>query len=282
MDKAKGTFKQQGSILLLSLLIVIGALAASISLGSLVIGNIQLSRISQFSLTAFYKAESGLEQAMYYIRKEFKGKSDIQGNCDDGLTLFGSDCTRTLSYKNIIEFWTIYRNQSVQFDLTDTADNPTISAGIESLKFDCPQTVSLWLDISFVPVVSSGGIWQGDYINTKHYLKPCDAAINVYVLNDFEVGKSYLVNVKALYNNFLKTGSSALKIYAYPQDDGSGTQKDFSSYLKITSTGKDSSSNQVIELEMPKRSPASSFYDYVLFSERTIQKTPVACFVNCA
>src|SRR3989344_3025445 len=163
---------QHGSTLLLSLLIVMGAIAAAVSLASLVIGNIQQAKMTYYSTIAFYRAESGIEQALYSIRKNLSYPNDISATCAlGGITV--PNCAMTPTFNSAtLEYSTILENQSVQFDVINF-NSLNIRSGVDRLQIVCPNTSSLWLEISYVPITQPGGegaLWQVNEADKKSML----------------------------------------------------------------------------------------------------------------
>jgi len=241
------------------MLIVIGTLAASVSFGTLVVSNIQRSKLSAFSMEAYYEAESGIEQALYQIRKErIYPDNNILPACISG-------CERNVSYSSQAIIPPIKKDAVAQLDIFDSTGE--IEAGVSRLEILCsPSTPPVWLDITFLPVTKQSSNWIVDPANTGKRLKPCDGS--TIVVTEFETDKSYVVRIKSLYGN-----SPQLTVTAFDKD-AQGSEVDIATKLKIQAIGSSQTGDieQKIIVDMPLRSPLAAFYDYVLFSEETIRK----------
>lgn len=85
---------QQGTSLLLTLLILTAVLSIALGVAGLMLGEIKISREVPKSLRAYYAAEAGIERSLYDARKG-AGASDIGSppSCSGGgaVCLDGSD-----------------------------------------------------------------------------------------------------------------------------------------------------------------------------------------------
>lgn len=259
--------KEKGSVLLLSLLIVIGTVAASVSFGTVILSSYQRARLTVFSQNAFYDAESGMEQALYQIRKE--------GRTPNTLSSCISGCAISASYSKQAEIPSIPRDQSVQFDLVDPSGGA--SAGIQCFQIVCPLTNNVWLDVNTLPLSNSGGNWVIEAESTRHTFQPCDGqSNNTITVKGLDKARSYIVRIKSFYAD-----SPELSFQAFSEESPSCLNAvSLASKMTLTSTGVERQTEQKIIVDMPRRTPFSAFYDYVVFSEETIQKLQTSGFVN--
>lgn len=81
---------QEGSAIFLVVLVLTGILVAVLGINSLVIKGIKLSRNIAWSAPSYFAAETGMERALYYVRKKNMGfipdpkdeNNPINGNFD--------------------------------------------------------------------------------------------------------------------------------------------------------------------------------------------------------
>lgn len=254
---------RSGNVLIYALLIIAAVLSTTIVISNLVQSSLKETRYVASAGAAYYAAESGLEKALYNIRKiDFLPKD---GDCHVGF-----DCELSVDDKATAELsLNLKKNDTIQFDLFSLEDN-SLSDNAESmgLTWDGDDT---WLEVSLA-VWDKGGVidWQTqsapfvkDDLNVQKYLYSSGPAIN----NALSANKNYRVRVKALYGE-----AQNLKIKLSNADNLLGAPLAFPNFLKIKTVGSDHNSTQTIKAEMPRFSPLGGVFDYVLFSEEKIVK----------
>lgn len=254
---------QRGNVLIYALLIIAAILSTTIVISNLVQSSIKQMRFIADAQAAFYAAESGMEKALYSIRKN----DVLPENNDCGV---GPECEIEINDKEVAELsLNLTMNDSVQFDLFNPNDNSK-TAGIESISFEW-DTPSAWLEMSIVGWQVGSAIelpkWASgteiENLPVQKFLYSGGEAINNFV----SANKNYRVRVKALYNE-----ARRLRIKLFASDDLMGGQKPFLNFLKIKTIGTSAESTQTIRAEMPRYAPLGGLFDYVLFSEEIISK----------
>lgn len=246
-----------------ALLTIAAILSTSIVISNLVQNSIKQTRFIADAQAAFYNAESGMENALYSIRK-----NDVLP--EDGDCGISADCEVETSEKEVSELnLNLAANESVQFDLFNPEDS-ALTTGVESIGFqwDGPST---WLEVSAIswlagsplslPVWASGTEIKD--LPVQKFLYSGGAGISNFI----SPAKNYRVRVKALYGE-----ARNLRIRLFSADDLTGEQKPFPNFLKIKTIGDNAESTQTIRAEMPRYAPLSGLFDYVLFSEEIISK----------
>jgi len=254
---------QRGNVLIYALLIIAAILSTTIVISNLVQSSIKQTRFIADAQAAFYAAESGMEKALYSVRKD-----DVVP--ENGDCAAGADCQIEINDKEVAELnLNLAQNDSVQFDLFNPNDN-SAAAGIESIGFEWDNQ-SAWLEMSAVSWPSGSSVelpkWAVGMeikdLPAQKFLYSGGAAINNFVSS----GKNYRIRVKALYNQ-----ARNLRIKLFSTDNLQGEQKPFPNFLKIKTVGSNAESTQTLRAEMPRYAPLSGLFDYVLFSEEIISK----------
>lgn len=271
---------QKGNVLLLALLVMAGIMTAGLAIGTIILNEIKQARNIDFSALAYYAAESGVEEALYKLRKEDAVLSCPAGNCGaNGFCTLGgqepclrdagnlenqSSWARTADDKEWQIYGKIDKDNTLQVDLYDPDGNA--AAGIESLKIQwtpqCAPTETSTIDVSYIAWNPASG-WSVDTEKKFKYSSSASPVIN----NGFSGIKSYRVRIKALYCDI-----SNLVVTAWGNDNAAAPQVQIPARVVLNSVGQYSNLRQAIRMTMPRRSPMSGLYDYVLFSECSLVK----------
>jgi len=272
--------RQSGNVLLLALLVMAGIMTAGLAIGAIVLSEIRQARNIDFSILAYYAAESGVEQALYKFRKEDAvincpaGECDVNGFCaqggresciqSDGVLENQAAWARTVSDKELRIYGKIKKDESFQVDLYDP-DGGT-AAGIESVKIEwtqqCVPPATSTIEVSYISWNPATG-WSAASEKRFKYSALASPVIN----NGFASAKSYRVRIKALY-----CGISNLVFTAWANDNAAVPQVQIPARIVLDSRGKYGALRQAVKMTMPRRSPMSGLYDYVLFSECSLVK----------
>ena len=271
---------ENGNVLLLALLVMAVIMTAGLGIGAIILSEIKQARNIDFSAVAYYAAEAGVEQAIYKLRKENAvlvcpvGTCEENGFCSGGdkeacLTTEGnldnqSSWARTIVDREQQIYGKVDKDNSMQIDLFDPEN--AVAAGIESVKIEwtpnCIAPAVSMIEVGYIawdPVVG----WSDAVEQKFKYSALASPAIN----NGFSSAKSYRLRIKALYcdiNNVIIT--------AWGADNAALPQVAIPARIVLNSTGKYSTVRQAIRVTMPRRSPMSGLYDYVLFSECSLVK----------
>lgn len=269
----------QGNVLLLALLVMAGIMTAGLAIGAIIINEIRAAKNVDFASLAYYAAESGVEQALYKFRKEDAviecptGECGINGFCANGESCIRSNgilenqssWTRTVTNKEWQIYSKIKKDETLQVDLYDP-DNVTAAVGIESIKIEwtpqCVPPASSMIEVSYIAWNPSVG-WGEESEKRFKYSAIASPVIN----NGFSSTKAYRLRIKAFYCDI-----SNLIVTAWANNDANAPQVQIPARIILNSIGNFSNLRQAIKMTMPRKSPMSGLYDYVLFSECSLVK----------
>ena len=246
-----------------ALLTIAAVLSTTIVISNLVQNSIKETGFVSSAVAAYYAGESGLEKALFDIRK----KDVLPKNGDCGVDY---ECELTIDDQSTAELaLDLKKDQTVQFDLFNFEDN-SLSSKAESMGLSWLNNGS-WLEVTTVAWAAGAVIdWQQpsapfakEDLNVQKYLYSSGTAIN----NVLSANKNYRVRVKALYDD-----AQDLKIKLFNTDNLLGQQLAFPNFLNIKVVGSDRDSTQTVVAEMPRFSPLGGLFDYVLFSEGKLVK----------
>jgi len=249
----------QGSLMLMSILIMASMVTAASSYGVIAIQNIRQSISVDNGIRAYYTAESGIEDALYEIRKNETSLSSMDssgalsntGTWDRVITKDIQQLTKDI-LKN--DFWEV-NLYDADFSLS------SLSNPIKSIKLAWTGTGSEWIEVQIIPWTSTGSIGTP----TEQLFS---SASNPAIVNLLDSTSTlYRIRVKALYSDI-----ADMTITAHSGLNAGGSQVDIPGFLTIYSTGEFSRVNQVVRAQMPHRAPLSGNFGYVLFSEEDLIK----------
>ncbi len=269
-QKNKKTKKQtlcfrRGSVLLYSILLLAFMLPASIVITDLVRSSMRSSGYSQQGTAAFYAAEAGLESALYDLRKTSAPLSAIDGQTSAADTFF---------------------NPAARWTLTAIGTQP--NSTIDELRPGETATVEVFdFDNQFAPFASgltivwsgSGGEWLelawtgwdsvGNPTNTTTRRVMSHSESGTVI--DLTLGQPNAVAYSVLVKNVSLTQAEVITDIIIEANDANGPVL-LPAPVTLISTGRFGQSQQPLRAVFPRRSPLSSLYDYVLFSECTLDK----------
>lgn len=272
--------RQSGNVLLLALLVMAGIMTAGLGIGAIILNEIKQARNIDFSTVAYYAAESGVEQALYKLRKEDAVLNCPIGECgENGFCSAGdyeacirergdlsnqSSWKRTITDREAQVYGKINKDNSLQVDLYDPEGGT--AAGIESVKIEwTPQCVpppDSIIEVSYISWDPAAG-WS---ISSEQKFK-YSTLVSPVINNGFISSKSYRLRIKALYCDV-----SNVVVTAWGSDNASPPQIDIPAKIVLTSMGEYGALRQAVKMTMPRKSPMSGLYDYVLFSECSLVK----------
>lgn len=279
VEKSKVKSQKQGSVLLLSLLVMSGVLIVGASLGTISVLNLRQARVIDDAVIAFAAAESGAEQTLYQIRRVGATSATLDANPDhddspvsSGVPMGnGARWSRDLESTETTIFTSIPKDRSYEVVLWDP-EAPASPAGAESMTFAwddlCGGTSGLEVLATGWNPAAAGGFnpsvaFHGDSpALTFLHLDP------QVVDNDFMASKAYRVRLRAKNCDIFN-----LAITAYSTDDPSaGVQVPIPSRLAVESVGTYGTARQALELRLPRLQPLSGAFDFVIFSQCSILK----------
>ncbi len=253
------TRSQEGSLLLMSILILSGMITAASSFGVISLSNLKQSILTDNGARAFYAAESGVEDALYELRKN---ETAVASLASSGSLSNGGTWTRTVSTTIQSITRDIKKNDFFEVDLYDPdASLSSLGAPARSLKLAWSGSGSEWVEVQVASWTTSGTLGTPSTQTFSATSNP--ATVN---LPDASTAL-YRVRIKALYGDI-----TGMALSAYSGLNLGGSPVSIPAYLTVYATGAHSRANQVVRAQMPHRPPLSGQFGYVLFSEQDLIK----------
>lgn len=283
---------KNGSALLLAFLIMTAILSSVLYISRLSLRQITQSKSNDNANIAFYGAESGNEQAVYYIRK--KQEIDVEDlNMRELGYMPGSgtedskiirDVSTTSPSINI----GLKKNDFFQFDMFDSA-NFSQSSDLSYLEISWEDNCSTeessnssWIELTANQWShSSDGSVNWDE-STHHIFKSLlnnppysgNSAIKSVGGSDFDPTKIYQFRIKALFCDIYNL---TIKAFGKNKETGDPEQLLFKNVYVIKTVGQypgDSrgGNKQALSVILRNRDPLSGLFDYVIFSEQSLVK----------
>lgn len=276
----------QGSILLLSLFIMLAIVATGLAIAGLIQIQITQTRNEDNAVRARYAAESGLERGLDIVmshRLETQPGAttnleetlaiveSLSGTLINGEATYAFDTDATNEQIDTMEF-SLREGESIELILFDPDNFLTPSYAIESAAIDwiegdgCSGTSIIQ---ATTQVISSS-----DGFPATQGLIPCGSfpALEGFdcraETNNLTTSFNYLVRIKAQQCDI-----AYAKVTFYSVDDApSGSEQSIASEVVLTADGMFASSHATLQAMAPWRIPASGFARYVLFVEGDIRK----------
>ncbi len=251
--------RQNGSILLMSLLIMSGIVISASTIGIITIQNLQQSILVDHGILSHYAAESAAEDALYEIRKNNTSVSSISLS---GNLYNTASWTRSITSTVPLVSGYIKKNDFLHIDLYNPDSSLTSLANpIRSILLSWTGSGSEWVEVQIISW-SSSGVFGAQ--STQLF----SSASNPAVVNLQDSSSIfYRVRIKALYADI-----SNMTITAYSALNASGSTVDIPARINMLATGSFGRSKQSLRVTMPQRSPLSGLFGYVIFSEEDLIK----------
>ena len=268
--------KRSGSAILLALMVVSAILSSALYINVLSIRGMKQSQNIDNSLIAFYAAETGNEQAIYYIRK--KENLDINdlilpnGSITAGESLVSRDIVDEV--KNILI--SLKKDETYQLDVFDQ-ENLSTESFIDYLELEWDSNcANSKIELTVNEWEAQTSINWGDMQNQMHISKciidspvriddgesPCSDIV-------LDSNMSYQFRFKSLTCDVYNLSIKAFDII--------NQQVAFKNIYSVESVGEypvgtSQSNKQALHVNLRKFSPLSGLFDYVLFSEKSLVK----------
>lgn len=250
---------KRASVLLFALLLLAGVSAASLSVSKNAIDELVAARNLSLATKAFYSAETGLEQGLYLLRKTTKIVGDFPTT---GSVTMGEEAgtwNRPTPITNKIQSLTkdeLLKDQTWQIDLynPDNLSSDFLPAQRLAVSWGSGDG---WLEVSWVGW--SNGEWTPITIKKINPARSTGTDIDLSQA-DNEGATLFRVRFRALFDNI-----SNLEV-------ASRDEKLLLSDIVIKSVGQFGQVQQAVEARLPRESPLSGLYDFVIFSEDSIIK----------
>lgn len=247
---------ERGTVLLFALMIMSSVIITSGSVAAVIIGSLQQSRAIDNSIVAYYAAESGVEEALFKVRRDGVMPDAVVSPQAMGN---GASWTRTVAPSEpVVYAGTLAQDALVEIALYDP-DQPTTETPVASVSVswtdDCGGCSVL--EAAMVGWQSGGPIiWDP---NAATYLfSGGSASLSAMT------GRLYRLRLLARGSDLMN-----VQIRAY---DSSGQAVEVPGRVKVVATGIYVNVRQSLTITMPRETPLSGLYDFVVFSECSLVK----------
>jgi len=264
MRNYNSVFKQvkenkEGSLLLMSVLVLAGMVTAASSYAVVSMQNIKQSILVDNGIRSFYAAESGVEDALYEIRIN---KTPVSNLSSSGYLSNASSWERSVEKNVEQEIFDIEKNDFQYIDLFDSDSSlSSLSSPIKSLKLSWLGDGAEWVNVQISSWSSSGTL-------NNPSEQSFSASSNPAIVNLQDSTSSlYRIRIKALYADI-----EDMTVEAYSDFDASGSQVSIPGIVNIYSEGKFSRTSQALRAMAKHRGGLSGQFGYVLFSEEDLVK----------
>ncbi len=276
----------RGSILLLAMLIMSGSIVTGLAIGNIVLNEIRQSRNIDDAITAYYAAESGLEQTIFLYRKDnatFVTQIDeipigdpppgSPSDCYFNMSNFNNNDCVVYAQEATIQNFTILPNTVQQINLFN--DNLAVGFDVNSMVVTWSDAnpgngVEPWLEMAVIelepnfltrdPVIFIQTCGAGPVCT------PIDGANYAVASNYFDTNKNYQVRFRALYDTI------DVRVTTYDGASGSGDVTG-SRAINIFTTGGFRTSKQSMRAQLSTGATTTKpFVDFVIFSECDLVK----------
>jgi hypothetical protein len=284
---------QRGAILLIALLIISGLTAVGLGVSVIIFNNLRATSLVDNSIAGIYAAEAGME---WGLERVFEGRAD-------GLSLGVEPCAATgtvicnIKLQPTVIFpannarWNtadssalvdtvlldVANGQSAQLDLFNPADEKSDYNNIAGIRVSAVPTAG-WAEVSWTA-------WDGQVFisNSRTVLiNPSDLTepghvIDLVTVQDPEldnlipgnrVFRAFRVNVKARFGDLNDVSIQAVSNV----NDPDNSVVDIPNRVYIKSRGSSGGSSLAITASVPWRLPTSALFDFVVFSDESIEK----------
>lgn len=285
--------RQRGVVLLLSLLILAVVTAIGLGVTVIIVGELRLSATTRNGTLAFYAAESGIERALYTVKRF---RPDATACLDNASCPTGPDTVSTIQsftgfgFSNGATYDTsgtasgsasftanLPQDTVSQVDIYNVDDSLNVSDtfDVKSVKVKCcaGPAGSEWAEVSWTGWardIADGSIkWsqkpKSKFISDSNLKSENGFSIDL-PLDDLVayVPAGYRLRVKSVYADITN-----LTLKAF---DSGGNEKEIPARVVVKSVGSVGDVKQALLADLPWKIPLGGLFDYVLFSEETLAK----------
>ena len=266
----KSINNNQGTILLLALMVMAGIMTVSIGTATLIISEVKQSLQLDQSIIAFYAAESGSERGLYQARAQnfdpaAIGQLNVELENNASYQLVATD-TEPVLYKNLAQ------DETYQVDLYDPHSLGVLTNPIKAISLEWAGGSS-WLEVNWSCWNTNGALGEPK----SAYLAQGEIAF----IDLFDAADCYLYRLRIMARH---GDANSIQLKAYSEVDPVQTcngaencRAPLPARVQIKAVGKYPSnssapSRQAILVTMPEKPPLSGLYDYVLYSEEEVKK----------
>ena len=257
---------EQGNVLLLSLFVLSSVLIAALGLSVVVLRELRTSQSWDDGNQAYFAAESGLEQALYNIRRA--GDAPASQNAVGISLANGSSFDRQAKVgEPVFSLGKLGKDDYVELDLFNPNNLAEVS-GIEALKInwsdDCAGASAV--ELSYTEWLAGLNLqWppRAGYTGTFWKYRETNRP---WLFTNLAGNNNYRLRLKA-ENCDLKN----LEVRAFG-DNGGAQAKDVPSRVFVSVTGKYGRAHVALTAAWKRLPPLSGLFNFVLFSEQAIVK----------
>ena len=278
----------------MAIILTSGMLVAAVEVSMIVASTIRQARTLDRTLVAFYAAESGSENALHQIRKEGlttlrpdsltsqEGLYHVDGR--DGRWSFGAPDSDTFSstVRTIPKAY-LPEQQSIDIHLWQetTSGFQAQDAALRTMvvrwrSADCGSGDIPWIETTALALNVAGGsiVWQGSAPSspiTKKFQHPTDALPNQITV-DLEsllpLGSNGLsLRIKPFFCSLRN-----VEVF-FPENGNDAAPLPIPQYYLIRPRGTFGGVEKSLSVIMPARPGTTGIFDYVLFSDKEINKS---------
>ena len=251
-----------GNVLVYAVLIIAAILSSTIVVSNFVRSFVRQTGAVSNLAGAFYAAESGVERALFVVRK--LDELPTVGDCSAG-----SDCELAVNDAAVLETkLDLPLNQSTQIDLYNPEKN-SLSKGVESVELVWDG--GGWLELTFVEWLAQDTFtwqtWEAGLEQKDLSVQKMLCSGGNVIVNFPSAAENYRLRVKALY-----APATGLTVRLFSADNLLGKALPIANTLEFAATGTYRDATQKVTATLPRYAPTSGLFDYVLFSEEALVK----------
>lgn len=260
-----------GSILVMSVLILSGILGVGISISTIVLNQLRQAKNLDFSIMAYYAADSATEDALYKIRKLGKNAKDLNESYTTGVFANGAQWERAVA--STTPFTGLLRkNRPVILNLYDSTEDCGQARRVTYTWDDLTSGESdPDLEVTYYPWNVTGGMIKvlPDRGEQEIYRSPPEPPVRpgpwTATSSPLLAYTCYTIRVKPLYDD----ANVTIRTYS---DLGCNNHIGIPSFLTINALGEFRGAKQRLNTIVLKDAPLSNIFEFVLFSEEAIEK----------
>ena len=262
----------QGSILLLAMLVMAGVVTVSLGTTTLIIAEIQQSVKLDQSVVAYYAAESGVERSLFQARKK-QFEPEVLSGLEKTLDNEANYQIVASSTEEVL-YATLAEDESYQFDLYEPNSFNQLTNPIQAIGLSW-DGLSSWLEVNWSCWDTNGNLGNP---RSSYNARPAGTIyLNLYESPACILYRVRLIARQAAANNIQIRAYSEVDPVARCGNPPNSCQSPIPARVRIKGVGQypgdsDQASRQAILVSLPQRSPIYGLYDYVLFSDEEIKK----------
>lgn len=303
MKQSFKKIKERGSILVMAIILSSGVLVVSIEVGLFVVSAIQQAKNIDQTIVAHYAAESAVENALEQVRKE--GRTTLRTDSQDSPPLYkvdnrdarwtfknglSVDATKFSSTVDVLTKTAIAEQQAVDVHLYN-ADSSSLGQSAITMQVSwkasqCQQSGQNAADD--VPWIETTGLawnvagttitWDNNALVKKDFQTPQTGMqfVNIDLQKLFAPNnlgtQGVTLRIKPFYCS-LKNVSIAFYKTSDQTQLNTANLMAIPNYYLIKPTGSFGGVKKDIRVLVPQKGGASGIFDFVLFSDETVNKS---------